>query len=120
MRGRAVTSAAVFVCCLLVASCDSDSSRAPKPAALPSPDTVPLGVHTPRELDEAAKQVIGFLRGEVGFDRIRVADTVTLYLSPEAGTARREVTRDSLGDPSNWSVRTADMPYAQGKRALRE
>jgi hypothetical protein len=114
MRGRALASELGLAYGLLVSSCDGDSSRAPKPAALPSPDTVPIGVHSPRELDEAAKQVIGFLRGEVGFDRIRVADRVTLYLSPEAGSARKEVTRESLRDPSNWSIRTADTRYAQG------
>jgi hypothetical protein len=66
------------------------------------------------EVERAAKQIIGFLRGEVDFDRIRLADTVTLYLTPEAGGARRKVSRQLLRDPANWKVRTSDMPNARG------
>jgi hypothetical protein len=57
------------------------------------------------ELDTAARQVIGFLRGETGFDRIQVADTVTLYLSPEGGGTRAKVLREALRDRANWRVR---------------
>jgi hypothetical protein len=72
---------------------------------LPATDSGPLGVHRPTELDQAARRVIGFLRGEVGFDRIRLADTVTLYVSPEGGGTRAAFTRKQLRDRSNWKVR---------------
>jgi hypothetical protein len=59
--------------------------------------------------------VVAFLRGEVGFDRIRVADTVTLYLAPEAGGAPRTVTRAMLRDPPNWMIRGPSVrPGRQG------
>jgi hypothetical protein len=75
---------------------------------------VPLGAHRPSELVEAATAIIGFLRRDVDFDRIRLADTVTLYLGREVGAAPRAVKREILRDPSNWKVRMADMPYARG------
>jgi hypothetical protein len=80
-----------------------------------SPDTVPLGAHAAGELVDAATAVVAFLRGEVGFDRIPVADTVTLYLAPEAGGAPRTVTRAMLRDPSNWMIRGPNpRPGRQG------
>jgi hypothetical protein len=42
----------------------------------------------------------------VEFERIRLADTVTLYLSPEGGGGRTEVSRDHLDLPTHWSVVT--------------
>lgn len=128
---RAVTCALAFAWWLGVASCDSDVPRASnqstppsrdthsaapsEPAASSSPDTVPLGVHNAAELVDAAMAVVAFLRGEVGFDRIPVADTVTLYLAPEAGGAPRTVTREMLRDPSNWTIRGPSLrPGRQG------
>ena len=124
--GRAVTFALTFVCWLVLASCDSDVPRAstpsgspvpgkdsvrpPEPALSPFPDTVPLGVHRAEELVDAATAIVAFLRGEADFDRIRVADTVTLYLSPEGGGTRRAVPRAMLRDRSQWTVRLRDLP----------
>jgi hypothetical protein len=79
-----------------------------------SPATPPLGVHRPAELTSAAEAVVGFLRGEVAFDRIRLAETVTLHVSPEGGGARNEVARERLRDLSNWKVRASDRPTARG------
>jgi hypothetical protein len=92
----------------------AESGRARQPPLPPVTDTGPLGAHTRTELDQAAKRIIGFLRGEVDVDRIRVADTVTLYLSPEAGGARRKVSREMLRNRSNWTVRMKDLPHARG------
>jgi hypothetical protein len=75
------------------------------PPPAPLSDSGPLGVHRPAELDQAAKRIVDFLRGDVGFDRIRLADTVTFYVSPEGGGARDTFTRDQLRDRSNWKVR---------------
>jgi hypothetical protein len=135
MRRRVVAPGLALACWVGLAFCDGGTSRPskapespspaspsagtetprpPQPAALPSADTVPLGAHRASELVEAATEILGFLRGEVDFDRIRLADTVTLYLAPEAGGARRKVSREPLRDPSNWNVRTADMSHARG------
>lgn len=61
----------------------------------------------------AATEVVGFLRGEVPFARIRVADTVILQLSPEGGGTARRVAREMLRRPSNWNVRS--RPIATGR-----
>jgi hypothetical protein len=73
-------------------------------AALPAVGA-PRRVHAPSDLLDAAKGVVGFLRGEIDFNRVRLADTVTLYLGLEAGGVRREVRRAALRDPRNWKVR---------------
>jgi hypothetical protein len=76
----------------------------PRPQMAPA-DSGPLGVHRPADLDAAARRIIGFLRGEVGFDRIRLADTVTFYVSPEGGGTRATLAREQLRNRSNWRVR---------------
>jgi hypothetical protein len=59
----------------------------------------------PAELEDAATEIIAFLRRETGFDRLRLADTVTLYLSPEGGGTRARIAREQLRDRSSWRVR---------------
>jgi hypothetical protein len=124
-RTRAITIALAraFACLLLVASCDGDRPKAsdapgtvPRSAAAEAApqSAAPLGAHRPEELVTAASELVGFLRGEVPFARIRLADTVTLQLSPEAGGARRAVAREMLRHPSNWSVRS--RPQARAMR----
>lgn len=107
------TRAFVAVSLLALASCAPDAARdaertvsstAAPPVSSP-PDSGARGVHTPAELEAAATQMIGFLRGEVGFDRIRLAETVTLYVSPEGGGSRTTTSRTLLRDRSNWKVR---------------
>jgi hypothetical protein len=78
---------------------------------------VPLGAHSADELVDAATTVVAFLRGEAGFDRIRVADTVTFYLAPEAGGAPRTVTRAMLRDPSNWMIHGPSL--RSGRQGIR-
>ena len=73
---------------------------------------MPLGVHHPGELVDAARAAVAFLRGEGDFEQIRLADTVTLYLSPEGGGTRSEVAREMLRYPSNWKVRSQGMVYS--------
>lgn len=65
----------------------------------------PRRVHAPSDLLDAAKNVVAFLRGEIEFNRIRLTDTVTLYVGREAGGIRREVRRATLRNPRNWKVR---------------
>jgi hypothetical protein len=63
-------------------------------------------------LEQAAKDIVGFLRGDVGFDSIRLADTVTLYLSPEGGGTRVAFTREQLRAPSNWVLHSGLGTYS--------
>ena len=117
MSERARVTALLFACWLALASCDSDVPRDSNQSASPSPDTVPLGAHSAEQLLEAAVAVVAFLRGEAEFNRIRVADTITLYLAPEAGGAPRTVTRDMLRDRSSWMIRgPRPRPERQGIR----
>jgi hypothetical protein len=127
MTARARASRIALVCVLGVVSCDpdnpapstpagspsanSDSPTATTPGAAPSSDNGPLGVHRPFELIEAATNVVGFLRGEVAFDRIRLADTVSLYLGLEEGGTRAEVERGMLRYASNWKVRSQGLRH---------
>lgn len=130
MTRRTVAWALVLTCWLLLGACNGDSARegavrGSPSAAVDSPkasqasasvarDTIPLGAHHPDDLVEAARTIIAFLRGEADFDRIRVADTVTLYLAPEAGGTRRALSRAELRNRSNWSVRKRSLPNAPG------
>jgi hypothetical protein len=58
------------------------------------------------ELVEAAERVVRFLQGELSFSELRVADTVTLRLSPEGSGAQASLPRESLHDRANWVVPT--------------
>lgn len=69
------------------------------------PDAAAPERPAPAELVRTAEEVVGFLRGQVAFDRLRLADTVVLYLAPEGGGARAAVPRERLRDPAAWSVR---------------
>jgi hypothetical protein len=66
---------------------------------------MPLGIHRPDELDDAARAIVAFLRGEAAFDSIRLADTVTFYMSPEGGGTPRTLAREQLSERSSWTIR---------------
>jgi hypothetical protein len=67
-------------------------------------------------LVDAAEDIIAFLRGELPFDSITTADTVTLRLAPEGGGDSTRVSRELLRERASWSVRAAgsgsDYPLA--------
>jgi hypothetical protein len=62
-------------------------------------------------LEIASKQIVAFLQGTRAFGAINLADTVTLYLSPEGGGTRATFTRASLRSPSNWTLQSAGRSY---------
>jgi hypothetical protein len=121
MRSGTFALLAVAISSSPLVSCRRDDARIPERIGasasavartdISPPNSGAFRAHRPAELDEAAKQIVAFLRGEVGFDRIRLADTVTLYVSPEGGGTRAVRTRALLRDRSNWKVR------GQGKAA---
>ena len=55
-------------------------------------------------LDRAARQAVGFLRGEVPADSLALADTVELRAAPEGGGAARRVPRQALAERAAWAV----------------
>ncbi len=71
-----------------------------------------LAIQVGAELESAARELIAFLRGEAAFDRIRLADTVTLVLSPEGGSTRTPLTREQLRDPARWRVASGAQTYS--------
>jgi hypothetical protein len=114
----ALLVALIVASSLAVTSCDRETPRAPDqtqsatdtvtaraPTPTATPDTVALGVHRPVELDDAARVIVAFLWGEVPFDSIHVADTVTFYMSPEGGGRPRTVARQQLPNRANWTIR---------------
>lgn len=57
-------------------------------------------------IERAAKEIIGFLRGEVDFEKVktRLADTVVLYLTPEGGGAAAGLVGEERREPSRWVI----------------
>jgi hypothetical protein len=65
-----------------------------------------------RMLERAAREIVAFLNGKTAFDKIPLADTVILYLSPEGGGTRAAFARESLRTPSKWVVRSGRQSYS--------
>ena len=69
-------------------------------------------------LARAAKDVVSFLRGEAPFERLRLADTVSLRVAPDGGGATHLVPRERLRDRDGWAVPTGSgrtvslLPFA--------
>ena len=102
---------ATLACALMAACARGDAEDASPPRAeTPTPPPAATQVATERndELESAARDVVGFLRGEVAFERLRLADTVTLYLAPESGGGSARRSREELRDLTRWRVHTGD------------
>lgn len=104
VRVRIGVPTIIAVTVVLLSSCIGENRESAERTASTSSTTPALGVHRSDELVAAAKEVVAFLRGGERFDRIWLADTVTLYLSPEGGGAHTAVTREKLADRANWKV----------------
>ena len=65
-----------------------------------------------RMLERAAREIVAFLNGKTAFDKIPLADTVVLYLSPEGGGTRVAFAREGLRTPSRWVVRSGRQSYS--------
>lgn len=63
-------------------------------------------------LERAAKDIVGFLQGDVNFEKIRLADTVILYLSPEGGGTRAAFAREQLRAPPSWVIHSGRATYS--------
>ena len=55
-------------------------------------------------LVRSAREVVGFLAGELPFDSLRLADTVELRIAPEGGGATKRIGRTALRDRASWAV----------------
>src|SRR5687768_13909797 len=63
-------------------------------------------------LEQSASEVVEFLRGNAPFETIALADTVTLYLSPDGGGILSAFSREQLRRPSQWVLRLGRQTYA--------
>ncbi|HEU4562872.1 MAG TPA: hypothetical protein VFS20_33890 [Longimicrobium sp.] len=77
------------------------------------PDSVaaPSADHA-AEYEAAARELVAFLRGQGGFERVSVADSVMLHVSPEGGGTRAVLTREQLRDPVSWRVASGRQTYS--------
>lgn len=101
---RQCSSVLVLFVMFALPSCNRDADVPERSTPAP-PAPPPAGQAV--ELVDAAESIVAFLRGEMEFDSITTADTVTLRLAPEGGGDSTRVSRDRLRDPASWSVRAA-------------
>jgi hypothetical protein len=92
--------------------CSGGSHTIPDSTLAATTDTASVFRDRGQELERAAKELVGFLRDDVAFETIRLADTVVLYLSPEGGGTRTAFSRDQLRRPSQWVLRSGRQTYA--------
>ena len=118
-------SAAFLLLTVTVASCerepatekasrvdDTNSGPRTQPSMSPAPEVAAPEAERAVELVEAATRLVGFLRGEVPFDSIPLAETVSLYLGREEGRTRRDVERRLLRDRVNWRVYSESLRHS--------
>ena len=103
---------AVMVLPFVVAGCGTRRQLTSPPTGSPSPSATPMEVHSAGGLTNAATTIVAFLQGTASFEQIHVADKVSLYLSPEGGGTRRELSRDMLRDRFDWKVRSEAFDHA--------
>ena len=91
-----------------IAACGGDGARARADSTpADSADDMPAAGVPAAELDESARSLVAFLQGDAPFDPARLADSITLVVSPEGGGARATFARGQLRQPSSWVVRSA-------------
>ncbi len=107
MTALSRVAALVLAMCATLGSCASDKTdrRDDSEIAPPAAEATSDPARDPG-LVEAAERVVRFLKGELPFSELLVADTVNLRLSPEGGGAQASLPRASLHDRANWIVPT--------------
>lgn len=94
-----------------IIACSGESRTRPDPTRAVPADTASVARDRAEELESTAREIVGFLRGDVSFETIRLADTVFLYLSPEGGGTGKAYTREQLREPSRWVLRSGRQTY---------
>ncbi len=103
--GSRAVAVTIVTLLLLAVGCGAGRQKVSQRKS-PSPGQANLGIHRPTELISAATSILRFLEGDGDFNQIRLADKVTLYLSPEGGGTSRKLDRQALRHPSNWAVQS--------------
>jgi hypothetical protein len=92
---------------LAAMACGSDGTAERRASG----DAGPAVQYTPAQLDSAARTVVAFLRGQSGFEQLRLADSVALYVAPDGGGDRVVLRREQLRDRAAWEVSANGYPY---------
>ena len=92
--------------------CGAESRTLPDSSQPAAGDTASVARAGAEALEQTARQIVEFLRGKAAFETITLADTVTLYLSPDGGGIRTAFSRDQLRRPSQWTLRLGRQTYA--------
>ena len=108
--GAPVRRGAATCALLALVACNSERDQVPAEDTS-SPTSLPAATHQPEELAAAARDIVGFLRGDIPFSRLRLADTVTLRLGDEEGGTTRRVERDRLRESSEWAVESPNLRF---------
>ena len=88
---------------LLTCACAPDDAREAPP--LPRPEEgVAAQSSGNAGFESSARSVLAFLRGSGPFPETAIADSVTLYVSPEAGGGSMTYGREQLRDRAAWRV----------------
>jgi hypothetical protein len=93
---------------LIAASC---SSGHPESGSSGTQSAAAASAPTDAELEAAARDVVGFLRGAVSFRRIQLADSIMLYVAPEGGGGRTVLRREQLRNRTNWVARSGSRTF---------
>lgn len=109
---RATEGRLALALCVLVTACGSDRKDVVDSARATPADQPSSGVFSDPELEKAATDIVAFLQTGDGFDNLRIADTVVLYVTPEGGGGRSTIKREQLRDRSRWEVRSGQQRYA--------
>jgi hypothetical protein len=110
VSNRIGATLAVVGVSFLMASCKGE-----KPEDTPPSNRTPTQTETPvaqAELDSVAREIVGFLRDSIPFERLNVADTVRIYVSPEGGGGHTALSRDALRRSADWKVRSRGQLYS--------
>jgi hypothetical protein len=92
---------------LLAGACVACRPEPPAESRTDTPSALGRELARSAALDTAARRILDFLKDRATFDRIALADSVTLYVAPEGGGGRATFTRGRLRDPGAWVVRSA-------------
>jgi hypothetical protein len=74
-------------------------------------DTPPAAAQISPELERAAASLVAFLQGRQPLDTALLADTVTLYVSPEGGGGYTRYRRGDLLEPDAWQAGIGERSY---------
>ena len=112
-RSLMITRIRVLVVALTtMVGCSTERRALPDSTQPGAGDTASVPRAGAEALEQTARELVEFLRGNAAFETIRLADTVTLYLSPDGGGTHAAFNSEQLRRPSRWALRSGRQTYA--------